>query len=136
MPARLIADIPECAVALVQEKLAGLAEADSDLCLIHLWVYMAVDRDEIEPSVVIDVVEGISPADDVDRGAGDSEMLETSVKFSLPSLRKNSQVLLAEVSDGDGETPGVQIISKRHAHICQGLAVLIQSHTRLDNRLR
>src|SRR6478735_11677113 len=61
--AGLIADLPECAVARIQKQQARLTEANSNLCIIDLWIDMAVHRNQVQPSVVIEVIEGISPAD-------------------------------------------------------------------------
>ena len=68
----LIADIAERAVTLVEEELARLAEVDADVGLIHLRVYVAVDGDEVEPSVIVDIVKGVSPTHHVSGGAGDA----------------------------------------------------------------
>src|SRR5581483_11648623 len=109
----LVADIAERAVALIQEQLAGLAEDDADLGIVNLRVDVAVNGDEIEPAIVIDVVEGVAPADDVGRGAGDVGDVRDVGKGQLTLVAEQLQVLLTEVGDGDRGELVVQVIAER-----------------------
>ena len=45
--------------------MARLAVIDSDVGLIDLRVNMPVDRNQVEPAVVVNIVKGISPTHDV-----------------------------------------------------------------------
>jgi len=92
--------------------LAWLAVEDADLGVLNLRVDVAVDGDEIEPAIVIDVVEGVAPADDVGRGAGDVGDVRNVGKGQLAVVAEELQVLLTEVGDGNGGELFVQVIAE------------------------
>ena len=64
---RFVAHIQECPVALVKKELIWLAKVDSKVCLVKLRVHTAVHHDQIEPTIVVNVVECIAPANPRER---------------------------------------------------------------------
>src|SRR5581483_12074276 len=127
----LVAYIAECSVAPIQKELARFTEINSDVCVIHLRVYMTIHRNQVQPSIVIDVIESITPAHVVGRGSRYSRDIRDISKTQAAIIAEKLQILLAEMSERNGETAGMQIISERDPHIRQRLSVLIESYAPL-----
>src|SRR5690348_3120705 len=104
---------------------------DSDLRIIHLRVDMAVDRNQVEPSVVVEVVERVPPAHHARGGTRDVGEIRDVGKAQLAVVAEELEVLLAEVGDGNGWESTVLIISNRDPHIRQGIAILFEGDARL-----
>src|SRR5437016_5101881 len=96
---------------------------------------MTVHRNQVEPSVIVDIVESISPPDDVKRSPRDARDIRNIRKTEIAIVTKQFKVLLAEMSDGDGELSGVEIIAERDTHVGESLAVFIESHTGLVSHI-
>ena len=62
---------------------------------------MTIDHDEVKPSVVVDIEECVSPADQMSRCAGDSRDVRDVGKVEIAVIAEELCILLAEVRDDD-----------------------------------
>src|ERR1700742_3754573 len=68
----LRADIRKCAVSLVQEDKFWFSVRCTRLRIIDLWVDVTVNHNDVQPSGIVQVKEGIAPANEWSSSPGNS----------------------------------------------------------------
>ena len=51
--------------------MAGLAVFDPDIRAFDLWINVTIDRDQVEPTIIVGIIERIAPAYNVSGGASE-----------------------------------------------------------------
>ena len=113
----LLAEIGEGAVVLVAEEHGGLTIFDAGPCGVDLRVDVSVDEEEIDPAVVVEVDEGVAPADEGASGRCDVGCGGDVGEAVVAIVAEEGGVLVAEVGDGEGEASGVLVVAEGDAHV-------------------
>ena len=64
--------VAEGTVVLIEIEELRLSKSGADVLSIHLWVDMPIDEDQVRPTIVVYIEEGVSPAHVGCGSAGDT----------------------------------------------------------------
>ena len=77
---------------------------------------MAVDRDQVEPAIIIDIEEAGSPFHITQGWQSDSGLIRDIVKIPFPVIAVKRAVLVSKVGHVYGRMAGMQIVPDSDAH--------------------
>ena len=100
---------------------------------VQLRIDMPVDRDEIQPGVVVVVKERVAPSD-VGQADGGGARSKRHIGEVVPVVAVQRVVLLREIGDEQAEASAVVVIADRDAHAALFGAVLADGDARRGTR--
>src|SRR5271163_4697338 len=72
---RKLANIAKRTIVLVEIKQLGFTKLSADILGVHLRIHMPIGKNQVRPSIIVQIEEGVSPSN-VGRGAaGDARLV-------------------------------------------------------------
>src|SRR5262245_36787377 len=134
-PADLLGDVFERALTLVLIEDFALRVAGLGGQLLDFGVDVAVDQEDVEPAVVVEIHEPAAPAEeariDADAG-GEGHVVEAQAGRLHAKVAVERRGVAGEVGLEDVEQPVAVVIADAHAHSGLRLSVTAVSRARLD----
>ena len=107
------AHLAEGSVVLIEVEELRFAVGDAGLGVVDLRIDVAVDEDEVLPAGVVEVDEGVAPADVGNAGVGDAGLMRDVGEVEVAVVAIEGGVLVAEVGDGDADPAVVEVVAER-----------------------